>query len=156
MVQDICVFLQWTSAGGLGKSLSQRLNGNKVSRLMMKKYEFHGLRTLADTKFVFQKHFRCADAHCGKPNMARRTCFREQYYTGMRGISVAGKTAGDIRRTLYVKIGWFFHQYLWIFVFVWARAFCGTRYLCFPSVDLSGRSVKISGRSVKILEPKIE
>ena len=40
--------------------------------------------------------------------MARRTCFREEYYTGMRRISVAGKTAGNIRRKLYVVFGWFF------------------------------------------------
>ena len=43
-----------------------------------------------------------------KLDMARRTCFREQYYTGMRGISVAGKTAGNIRRKLFVNIWWFF------------------------------------------------
>ena len=42
-----------------------------------------------------------------------------------------------------------FHQYLWIDQFVWARALCGTRYLCFLSVDPSDRSGKI-------LEPKIE
>ena len=75
---------------------------------MMKNEEFHGLRTFADTKMTFQKHFRCADAHCGKPDMARRTCFREQYYTDMRGISAAGKTAGDKRRKLYMIFGWFF------------------------------------------------
>ena len=36
-----------------------------------------------------------------------------------------------------------FHQYLWIDQFVWARALCGTRHLCFPSVDPNGRSGKI-------------
>ena len=33
---------------------------------------------------------------------------REQYNTGMREISEAGKTAGNVRRKQYVKIGWFF------------------------------------------------
>ena len=108
VVQDIYVFLQWIPAGGPGKSLSQRLGEVKVSRLMTKNWEFHSLRTLADRKMTFQKHFRCADAHCGSPDMARRTCFREQYYTGMREISEAGKTAGNIRRKLYMIFGWFF------------------------------------------------
>ena len=53
-------------------------------RLMTKNYDFHGLKALADRKIMFQKHFRCADEHCGKADMTRRTCFREQYYTGMR------------------------------------------------------------------------
>ena len=30
-------------------------------------------------------------------HMARRTCFREEYYTGTRRISVAGKIAGNVR-----------------------------------------------------------
>ena len=66
VVQDICVFFQRIPTGGLGKSLSQRLGGAKASRLMRKNEEFHGLMTSADSKMTFQKHFRCADAHCGK------------------------------------------------------------------------------------------
>ena len=34
--------------------------------------------------------------------MARRTGFREQYYTDTRGISVSGKIAGNIKVKLYV------------------------------------------------------
>ena len=64
VVQDICVFLQWIPAGGLGKSLGQRLGRNKVSRLMTKNEKIHGLRTPTGSKMTFQKHFRCADAHC--------------------------------------------------------------------------------------------
>ena len=40
--------------------------------------------------------------------MARRTCFREQYYTGTRGIMMEGKIAGQDPRQLYVIMGWFF------------------------------------------------
>ena len=40
--------------------------------------------------------------------MARRTCFREQYYTGTRDIMVAGKIAGQDQPKLYIKIGWLF------------------------------------------------
>ena len=41
-------------------------------------------------------------------HMARRTCFREQYYTGIRRYYWAGKIAGPDPRKLYVKILWFF------------------------------------------------
>ena len=36
-----------------------------------------------------------------------------------------------------------FHQYLGIAVFVWARAFCGTRIRCCAAVDCSGTTQKI-------------
>ena len=41
-------------------------------------------------------------------HMARRTCFREQYYTGMRRYYSAGKIACQDSRKLYVIIWWFF------------------------------------------------
>ena len=37
-------------------------------------------------------------------DMARRTCFREEYYTGMRDIIEARKIAGPDPRKLYVKM----------------------------------------------------
>ena len=40
--------------------------------------------------------------------MARRTYFREEYYTGMRDINEAGKIAGPNPRKLYIKMWWFF------------------------------------------------
>ena len=36
-----------------------------------------------------------------------------------------------------------FHQYLGIAVFVWARAFCGTRIGCYAAVGCSGSTQKI-------------
>ena len=36
--------------------------------LMMKHDDFHDWRPLDNTKWTFQKHFRCADAHCGLDN----------------------------------------------------------------------------------------
>ena len=41
-------------------------------------------------------------------HMARRTCFREQYYTGTRRYSVSGKIAGNIKVKLYVRLWWLF------------------------------------------------
>ena len=75
--------------------------------------------------------FRCpwvrADAQCIF-HMARRTCFREQYYTGTRGYNTARE---DCRpgpgETIYVFV-MVFHQYLRIGEFVWALVLCGTRY----------------------------
>ena len=40
--------------------------------------------------------------------MARRTCFKEQYYTGMKGYYWAGKIAGPDPRKLYMKKSRFF------------------------------------------------
>ena len=41
-------------------------------------------------------------------NMARRTGFREQYYTGTRRYSVSGKIAGNIKVKLYMRLWWLF------------------------------------------------
>ena len=41
-------------------------------------------------------------------HMARRTGFREQYYTGTRDISVSGKIAGNIKVKLYGGLRWLF------------------------------------------------
>ena len=40
--------------------------------------------------------------------MARRTGFREQYYTDTRDIGVSGKIAGNIKVKLYVFLRWLF------------------------------------------------
>ena len=42
-----------------------------------------------------------------------------------------------------------FHQYLWIFVFVWGRAFCGTRKYQSASMDCSGVIQKIHTRKIR-------
>ena len=62
---------------------------------------------------------------------------------------MAGKIAGQRPAKLYVKMLWFFHQYLWIFVFVWARVFCGTRKYQSASVDCSGVIQKINTQKIR-------
>ena len=42
-----------------------------------------------------------------------------------------------------------YHHYLWIFVFVWDRAVCGTRKHQFASVDCSGIMKKIHTRKIR-------
>ena len=43
-----------------------------------------------------------------------------------------------------------FHQYLWIYVFVWALAFCGLRIRHCASVDCSGTTGKIHMREIEV------
>ena len=81
-------------------------------------------------------------------HMARRTGFREQYYTGTRDISVSGKIAGNIKVKLYVISWWFFHEYLKIDQFVWAGFFCGTRIHQSASMDCDGVTQKIHMREI--------
>ena len=55
--------------------------------------------------------------------MARRTCFREQYYTGTRGIILGQEDCRPRPGKTMCRIWSVFHQYFWIFVFVWAVSF---------------------------------
>ena len=41
-------------------------------------------------------------------HMARRTCFRERYYTGTKIYLVSGTIAGNIKVKLYIRFGWLF------------------------------------------------
>ena len=79
-------------------------------------------------------------------HMARRTCFREQYYTGTRRYNTGRE---DCRprpaETIYGNL-MVFHQYLWIAEFVWAELVCGTRKYQSASVDRSGVIQKIHMR----------
>ena len=45
-----------------------------------------------------------------------------------------------------------FHCYLWIDVFVWARALCGTRISCLASVDFNGIAGKIHMRKIRLVQ----
>ena len=75
--------------------------------------------------------------------MARRTCFREQYYTGTRGYITAREDCRPIPgETIYVFV-MVFHEYLRIGQFFWALVLCGTRYYQSASVDCSGTIQKI-------------
>ena len=89
-----------------------------------------------------------ADAH-DEFHMARRTCFREQYYTGTRRYFTA-RDEGRVRpgETKYTFV-MVFLEYLWMHVFVWARVFCGTRYYQSASVDCSGTIQKIHIRKIR-------
>ena len=61
-------------------------------------------------------------------HMARRTCFREQYYTGTRRY-YSGRVECRQQWAETIWAVWSaFRPYLWIDVFVWARAVCGGRY----------------------------
>ena len=80
--------------------------------------------------------------------MARRTCFREQYYTGTRGI-ILGRVDSRPRpkKTIY-NFGSVFHQYLEIAQFVLDRAVCGTRYWVGAGCGCSGVAQKIDMRNI--------
>ena len=55
-------------------------------------------------------------------------------------------------RKLYVKMVWFFHWYLWIDQFVWARAFCGLRICYCASVGCNGTPRKIHMREIETVQ----
>ena len=63
---------------------------------------FSGLRPDLDTKMTTQNTKSRADAQWSIIQMARRTGFREQYYTGTRKFYSAGKVAGRKVKKLYV------------------------------------------------------
>ena len=50
----------------------------------------------------------------------------------------------------YIHVLVSFHSYIWINVFVWARALCGTRIRCCDSVDYNGAIRKIHERKFRL------
>ena len=84
--------------------------------------------------------------------MARRTCFREQYYTGTRGI-ILGRVDSRPRpkKTIY-KFGSVFLRFLEIAQFVWDRAVCGTRYWVGAGCGCSGVAQKIDMRKIRPIQ----
>ena len=154
VVSDMGVLLLWIAAGPSRKSIWKRLSWPRWRACMeilqiswsgdvwqgfWDISEFRGPRWRA----MFQAH------------MARRTCFREQYYIGMRRYCWAGKIAGPDPRKLYIYIYIYiyiymvFHWFLGIHQFVWARALCGVRYGCPAAVDCSGTAQKIHMRKTR-------
>ena len=82
--------------------------------------------------------------------MARRTCFREEYYTGMRRYNSAREDCRQRpKKTIYINWS-VYGQYLWIDHFVWARGFCGTRICCSASVGCSGTIQKIHMGKIRL------
>ena len=83
-------------------------------------------------------------------HMARRTCFREQYYTGTRRyICVCQLYRPDDADAKYIFV-MVFLEYLWIGQFVWALVLPGTRYYQCASVDCSGVIWKIHMRELEV------
>ena len=70
--------------------------------------------------------------------MARRTCFKEQYYTDTRRYICVREDCGQYQaETMYIFV-MVFHEYLRIGQFVWDLVLLGTRYYQSASVDCSG------------------
>ena len=98
-----------------------------------------------------KKGFRCqwfALTRNFEDDMARRTCFREQYYTGTRRY-YAGKGDGEqYQAETSCKFEMVIWSYLWIHQFVWAGVFSGPRYGQSASMDCSGVIQKIHMRKI--------
>ena len=70
--------------------------------------------------------------------MARRTCFKEQYYTDTRRYICVREDCRQYQaETMYIFV-MVFHQYLRIGQFVWDLVLRGTRYYQSACVDCSG------------------
>ena len=71
-------------------------------------------------------------------HMARRTCFREQYYADTRIYICVGEDCRQYEAETMCNFVMVFHEYLRIGQFVWALVLLGTRYYQSASVDCSG------------------
>ena len=80
--------------------------------------------------------------------MARRTCFKEQYYTGTRRYICVREDCGQYHGETMWGSRLVHHQYLRIAEFVWARVLCGTRKHQSASADCSGVIQKIHMRKI--------
>ena len=107
--------------------------------------------TLDTPKWTSQGPGVRADAQCSF-HMARRTGFREQYYTGTRRY----KCVREDCRQYHGETMWgsrpVYHQYLRIGQFVWARVLSRTRYYQSASVDCSGVIQKIHMREIRLIQ----
>ena len=81
--------------------------------------------------------------------MARRTCFREQYYTGTRRYICVREDCRQYEAETMCTVVMVFLQYLWIGQFVWALVLLCTRYYQSASVDCSGTIQKIHMRKIE-------
>ena len=84
--------------------------------------------------------------------MARRTCFKEQYYTDTRRYICVREDCKQYRTETMCTFIVVFHQYLRIHTFVWARVLCGTRYYQSASLDCSGVIQKIHMRELGVIQ----
>ena len=81
-------------------------------------------------------------------HMARRTCFREQYYTGTRRYICVREDCRQYEAETMCKFEMVFLEYLRIGEFVWDLVLLGTRYYQSASVDCSGVIWKIQVREI--------
>ena len=98
-----------------------------------------------------------------KAHMARRTCFKEQYYTGTRNYFCAGKIGGSDQIKLYINLGWFFIDDFWLMcsfglgffvdlgmvsLYGWEPVRCPGKFIC---ENLNEDKVMVTVKIVKIL-----
>ena len=80
--------------------------------------------------------------------MARRTCFKEQYYTDTRRYICVREDCRQYQgETMYILMI-VFHKYIRIAQFVLARVLFATRYYQSASLDCSGVIHKIHMRKI--------
>ena len=82
-------------------------------------------------------------------DMARRTCFREQYYTGTRGITLGRVDSRPRPKKTICNFLSVFLRYLEIAQFVLDRAVCGTSYWVGAGRGCSGVAQKIDMRKIR-------
>ena len=82
-------------------------------------------------------------------HVARRTNFREQYYTGTRRYKCVREDCRQYQGETICTFVMVICSYLWINVFVWALVFCGIRYYQFASWDCSGVIRRIHMRKIR-------
>ena len=85
---------------------------------------------------------------CVVSDMARRTGFREQYYTGTRRFYCVKEDCRQNQGETIYDFVMVFHQFLRIDQFVWALVLCGIRYYQFASWESSGVIRKIHMRKI--------
>ena len=78
--------------------------------------------------------------------MARRTCFKEQYYTDTRRYICVREDCGQYQGETIYDFVMVFHKYLRIGQFVWARVLFATRYYQSAPMECSGATWKIHVR----------
>ena len=76
-------------------------------------------------------------SQCSTLQVARRTGFKEQYYTDTRRYICVREDCRQYPGETIYKFVMVYHQYLRIAQFVWARVLCGTRYYQSASLDCS-------------------
>ena len=81
--------------------------------------------------------------------MARRTCFKEQYYTDTRRYICVREDCGQYQAETMCIFVMVFHQYLRNGEFVLDLVLCGTRYYQSASLDCSGVIQKIHMRKIR-------